>query len=236
MTQRPQEVAVLASGGIDSAVLCIDLLDRFERVHPIFVRFGLRWEAEELAGLRGFLGREARAGLSPLAVLDQPVADVYGDHWSLGGREVPDRTAPDEAVHLPGRNILLIAKAAVYCQIRGIGTVAMGSLAANPFPDCSPEFDRTMETVLDLGLGSPIRLLRPFGRLSKVDVLRRGAGMSLGLTVSCLDPTDGVHCGACNKCEERRKAFRAAGLADPTVYVEPSPPIRRKGTHVPRHA
>jgi 7-cyano-7-deazaguanine synthase len=36
--------------------------------------------------------------------------------------------------------------------------------------------------------------------------------------MSCLRPVDGVHCGACNKCAERRKAFALADLPDPTLY------------------
>ncbi|WP_435022058.1 7-cyano-7-deazaguanine synthase [Tundrisphaera sp. TA3] len=222
MSTRPADLAVLVSGGLDSAILCAELLGRHERVQPIFVRFGLRWEREELAGLRAFLEQIDRPGLAPLVVLDEPMAGVYGPHWSVGGPGIPDDSSPDEAVHLPGRNLLLIAKAAVFCQIHRIGTIAVGSLASNPFRDSSPEFDRSLETTLALGLGMPLRLIRPYARLSKVEVLGRGAGLPLGLTISCLDPRSGIHCGACNKCAERRRGFAEAGLADPTDYRTPS--------------
>src|SRR5262249_58691019 len=55
-------VAVLASGGIDSAILCVDLLEEFNRVHPLYVRFGLRWEDFEVTGLKRFLDAVARPG------------------------------------------------------------------------------------------------------------------------------------------------------------------------------
>src|SRR4051794_28163937 len=91
---RDGQVAVLTSGGIDSAILCVDLLEDFTRVHPVYVRFGLRWEEVELTSLRNFLktaGAEAsRAGLLLPHVLEEPIADVYGvDHWSTRGRDVP---------------------------------------------------------------------------------------------------------------------------------------------------
>jgi 7-cyano-7-deazaguanine synthase in queuosine biosynthesis len=34
-----------------------------------------------------------------------------------------------------------------------------------------------------------------------------------------------VHCGKCNKCAERRGAFRSAGLDDPTSYRAAPQPI-----------
>lgn len=229
MPDRPTrgDVAVLASGGIDSAILCVELTRRFDRVHPIYVRFGLRWESAELLGLRCFLGQVARPGLGPLTVLDQPVADVYGEHWSLGGSPVPGSDSADRAVFLPGRALLLTAKASLWCQLRGVGTMALASLASNPFPDSRPEFDRSLEAVLDGGSEGRIRLIRPFGRSTKAEVLRLGAGLPLGSTFSCLDPVDGRHCGACNKCEERRRSFRSAAMDDPTDYAGASSATNR---------
>lgn len=211
-------VAVLVSGGIDSTVLAVDLCHRFSEVHPIYVRFGLRWEAAELEGLRTFLDRLDLPRLAPLVVLDEPVAEVYGDHWSVGGPIVPGHESPDEAVYLPGRNLLLVSKAAIWCQLRGIESLAMGILASNPFPDGTPEFYHSLESTLRRGLGSRIRLIRPFGHLEKTEVMRLASGLPIGATFSCLDPVDGIHCGSCNKCAERRRAFRSVALADPTSY------------------
>ena len=50
-------------------------------------------------------------------------------------------------------------------------------------------------------------------------LLRRGAGLPLEHTFSCLAPIDGRHCGRCNKCAERQAGFRAAGMRDPTQYA-----------------
>jgi 7-cyano-7-deazaguanine synthase len=38
------------------------------------------------------------------------------------------------------------------------------------------------------------------------------------LTFSCIRPIGIRHCGRCNKCEERRRAFADAGVKDPTKY------------------
>jgi 7-cyano-7-deazaguanine synthase len=220
LASQDNDVAVLASGGLDSAILCVDLLRGFARVHPLYVRFGLRWEGVELASLRRFLDAVERPGLMPLHVLDEPVADVYGpSHWSTGGPDIPDAGSVDEAVYLPGRNLLLAAKASVWCRLRQIDRLAFGCLRANPFPDSTPEFFDGLEAVVNRALGGRLRLLRPFDRLGKDEVLRRGAGLPLQSTFSCLRPVGHRHCGACNKCAERRRGFAAAGRPDLTPYA-----------------
>lgn len=221
------DVAVLVSGGIDSAILCVDLLGAFGRVFPLYVRFGLRWEAVELACLRRFLGAVRRPGLMPPHVLDEPIADVYGEHWSTIGAGIPGAETPDESVYLPGRNLLLGTKAAVWCRLRGIDTLAFGCLRGNPFPDSTPEFYDAFASVANRAMDGRLRIIRPFERLDKAGVLRRGAGLPLHLTFSCLDPVAGRHCGACNKCAERQKGFRALGWPDRTPYAaDPAPSFR----------
>ena len=216
-------VAVLASGGVDSAALVVELAQTASRVDPIFVRFGLRWESAELAGLRAFLDAVAHPKVAPVTVLDEPVADVYGpDHWSVGGPRVPGLDSIDDEVYLPGRNLLLVTKAAVWCRLRAVERLALGSLAGNPFPDSSDLFFERFADVLNQGMAGQLRIVRPFAGLTKADVLRRFPELPWHLTVSCLDPDDrGRPCGACNKCAERLRAFAAVGIADPTDYAPP---------------
>lgn len=226
-TSPPGDVAVLVSGGLDSASLAVVLLDEFTRVFPIHVRFGLRWEEAERTHLLAFLNeaREGRPGLMPLTVLDEPIAEIYGEHWSTaGGPGVPDARSEDEAVYLPGRNVLLAAKAAVWCRLRGVKALAFGTLKGNPFPDSTPGFFGELEGVLNRAMDGELTILRPFERWTKAEVLRRAAGLPLERTFSCLDPVDGGHCGQCNKCEERRNAFQALGLTDRTAYAAPPEP------------
>src|SRR5262249_40230295 len=103
-------MAVLVNGGLDSCMLLDEMLSVHSTVHPIYLRCGLSWEREELNHLGRFLGRIENAALRPLQILDVPVTDLYRDHWSITGRQVPDADSPDEAVFLPGRNVLLLAK------------------------------------------------------------------------------------------------------------------------------
>lgn len=221
--RRGDSVCVLVSGGLDSAVLVHALAQRFERVFPLYVRAGLRWEPVEEYWLKRFLrataSRNGDGVIRPLTMTRLPVGDVYGAHWSLTGRGVPGTRSADSAVYLPGRNLLLLSKAAVFCALREIPAVALGPLKGNPFPDATPDFFRGFARLASRALECPLRVLTPLAHLSKTQVIRSGRGLPLELTLSCMRPAGRRHCGVCNKCAERRRAFRAAGLPDRTAYA-----------------
>ena len=100
--------------------------------------------------------------------------------------------------------------------------ILVGTLSGNPFPDATPSFFAAMARALSLGLAHPIAIEAPFATLHKSDVIRRGMelGVPLALTLSCMQPEDGLHCGRCSKCRERRDAFADARIEDPTAYRE----------------
>jgi 7-cyano-7-deazaguanine synthase len=213
-------LAVLASGGLDSAILLAEAARAYPAVHPLYVRTGLNWEAVEREYLGRFLSAIRSPALRPLVVLDQPVQDVYGSHWSVSGEGVPDENTPDDAVFLPGRNVLLLAKPLLWCHLNAVSEIATAPLGSNPFPDATPEFYDGFAAIVSLAVGGNVRVIRPYSSLHKVDVLRRGRGLPLEHTFSCIRPEDGLHCGRCNKCAERKLGFRDAGMDDPTTYAD----------------
>ncbi len=155
-------------------------------------------------------------------MLDLPLADLYGRHWSLTGDAVPDATTSDEAVYLPGRNALLAIKAAIWCQLHGLRQLALATLRSNPFPDASDDFFEKLQSALSVGSSAKIELIRPLAKFGKVEVMRLGREMPLGFSFSCIAPIGTQHCGRCNKCAERKRAFSDADLPDPTTYATKS--------------
>jgi len=218
--RRNSDICVLVSGGLDSGVLVGESAKTYRRVFPLFVQMGLRWEQVELYWLRRFLGQLNFSNLQPLRVVDMPVADVYGKHWSITGKAVPSRHTQDAAVYLPGRNLLLLAKAVTFCAHHRIPTIALASLAQNPFPDARPAFFRQYSKLASHALGQTVTVIAPYRRLAKLQVLRRGAHLPLHLTFSCLSPRGRLHCGRCNKCAERQSVFQDAGIHDSTRYSD----------------
>src|SRR4051812_49265507 len=102
-TRSGSRLAVLVSGGGDSAVLLAEAARGHAEVFPLYVRCGLFWERVEQLHLHRFLQVIGGPSLRPLHILDLPVQDVYEGHWSLTGAGIPKAGTPDEAVFLPGR-------------------------------------------------------------------------------------------------------------------------------------
>jgi 7-cyano-7-deazaguanine synthase len=223
------ESVVLLSGGLDSAVLLAHEAER-ARVHPLYVSVGLAWEDAERAMLVELLASPVFDGrAAPLTTVEFTMRDVYSSsHWAIKGTP-PAYDTPDEDVYLAGRNLVLLTKAGVVAASRKIARVALGPLAGNPFPDATPEFFAAMGKALSLGLNHTISVATPFSSMHKEDVIRLGAALGVPLehTLSCMSPilqgSLPVHCGLCSKCRERRDAFKAAGITDPTTYANRSP-------------
>jgi 7-cyano-7-deazaguanine synthase len=217
----PSTFGLLLSGGVDSTVLLDQLLRQGSRVVPFYVRTGCVWDSCELDAVRQTLRAMSAVHkrVDELVLLEMPLEDLYGNHWSLSGENVPDDTTPDEAVFMPGRNPLLLLKPALWCQMHGIGRLALATLGNNPFDDATPEFFAAFEGMLQRATGERVQIVRPFASMAKRSVLQLGRHLPLELTFSCLSPVNGAHCGACNKCAERRLAFRETGRDDPTYYA-----------------
>ena len=214
-------IAVLASGGADSAILVADLLRRGRAVHPINVRFGLAWEAAEEAHLRRFLATLTDPAPRPLVVLDVPIAPVYGSHWSVSGERRTGRR------HARRRRLPSGAKSAALGAAQRLVPAERrapdrpGHAEGQPVP-------RRHRRVLHRVLGA---------RRARDGPRSRGAsrpspssprpmswswdeGLALEQTFSCIDPRDGRHCGRCNKCAERRHAFASCSIDDRTDYAQ----------------
>ena len=73
----------------------------------------------------------------------------------MTGEGTPGADTADDAVFLPGRNVLLVSLAAVWCSTHGVSQIALGSLGGNPFPDATPEFFSNFAGVLSNALGVP---------------------------------------------------------------------------------
>ena len=211
-------IAVLTSGGLDSCVLLADLALDAE-VWPVYVRAGLVWEGEERRAIDRFIAALDSPNVRPLVELSAPMRPIYGDHWSTTGVDVPKPGDADDAVFMPGRNIVLIGLAAVWCSTRGVNAVAIGSLGGNPFPDATPQFFDAFGAALSHGLAHEITVLAPYRGRRKIDLIRENNHLPIELSLTCMTPVDSFHCGLCQKCEERIDAFTASGVEDRTEYA-----------------
>jgi len=209
---------VMFSGGLDSAILTLSLLDAGQAVQPFYIDSGLFWQTDERRAAERFLERIAGPRLFPIIEFALPADDLYGGHWSISGIGVPDDESDDREVYLPGRNLMLLAKPAIWCQMHGIAELAIGALDANPFADATEGFMRDFANLVNAGEETRVKITRPLSGTDKTTAVRRWSRAPLELTFSCIAPRDGLHCGQCNKCAERQRAFQTAGIADQSRY------------------
>ena len=167
---------------------------RAASVQPIYVSVGLAWEARGARGGRAVPRERARvdrpraaAGLADRRHARRLPGDALGHRRD--GR--PATTRRTRTCICPGRNIMLLGKAAVYCAAAGIGRLVLGTLDHNPFPDATPAVPRGHgRRAVARSRHTSSTIDAPYARISKADVIRRGValGVPLELTLSCMNP------------------------------------------------
>jgi len=212
---------VLLSGGLDSALLIPYIGNAGEPITPVHIRCGYAWEPAEAHCIQRLMKSALAPRLKPLLTIHFDMRDILPEgHWALTGI-APRYDTADEEVYLQGRNITLLSKAAVLASQLKIKKIAIGLLKGNPFPDATPAFLTAMGRALTLGLAADIQIQTPFATWTKADVVKeaRRVGLPFDLTMSCMMPIGGRHCGQCSKCRERHDGFVKAAQIDPTDYA-----------------
>jgi len=220
---------VLLSGGLDSATCLAWARSRGFRAVTLAVRYGQRHAVELEAARRisralGALEhREVAVDLSAIggSALTADIPVPRGR--DLAGRDIP-------VTYVPARNTVFLALALGLAEVLDASDLVAGMNAIDysGYPDCRPEFLAAFEDLARVATragveGRRTRIHAPLIALGKAEIIRLGAslGVNFSLTHSCYDPApDGRACGACDACRLRRQGFAAAGLADPTRYVE----------------
>ncbi len=213
------KTVLLLSGGLDSTVLLGELLAAGDNARCVSVRYGQRHarEVTAAAAVAVYYG-------VPHEVVELPAAVLAGSALT-GGGPVPHGHYEAESMRatvVPNRNMLFLAVAGAVAVREGCDRVAYAAHAGDHavYPDCRPAFADAMRKALDLCDYNPVGLYAAYIRLTKADVVTLGAERSVpfGLTWSCYEG-GAVHCGKCGACGERRWAFEAAAVPDPTEYA-----------------
>ncbi len=213
-------IVVLLGGGVESTSLVRRFLDSGRRVVPVHMHCGLIWDDVEALFVQRFCAAQDDERLVPLIQFQVPLAGWLDGHWAVTGKDVPRAGANGRDLEIPLRNLTLLSFALPKVAHLSEFQFAVGTTADNSFRDGSREyFDRSQE-LLSLEAGRPIGILTPYITMTKTDVIRVTDRETLAHSFSCVDPRDNRHCGRCIKCGSRQRAFAAAGVDDPTEYVD----------------
>lgn len=218
---------VLVSGGLDSTTLLAMASAAGHRCHTLAFDYGQRHRAELAAAAR-------TSALYGAAAHKQIAIDLRAIGGSaLTDDSIPVPTAASAGIpvtYVPARNTVFLAIALGWAEVLGARDIFIGVNAVDysGYPDCRPEFIRAFETLANLATragveGSRIRVHTPLIDLGKADIIARGMalGVDYAATVSCyLADSEGRACGRCDSCRLRAAGFAAAGVPDPTRYVD----------------
>ncbi len=215
---------VLLSGGIDSTVLLYSLVSEYT-CYPLTIDYGQRHNKECLAARNVCEARDHNLLLRHKHLNLRNVKGLI--HSALHGHgEIPEGhyTAECQALTIsPNRNMLFLSIAAGYAQTIGAGYVAYAAHSNDRavYPDCRPEFVKSVAETIRLGTGGLVGLLAPFVDMTKTEIVRRGMKLTVPfrLTWSCYVGNDRP-CGRCGTCVERVEAFRLAGTFDPALTTD----------------
>jgi len=216
-------IVLIYSGGLDSTVLLYKLRAEVHEVLTLSVDYGQRHrhEVDQASLICKMLG------------VEHQVADLSALRPLLGGSSqtddfaVPHGHYAEESMKLtivPNRNMLMLAVAGAWAISRKADSIAYAAHAGDHaiYPDCREEFVAALDTALGLADWYAVKIIRPFVKLSKADIVLMGVALRVpfGMTYSCYEGVPGVHCGECGICVERREAFEVAGVDDPTKYAK----------------
>lgn len=208
-----EKVAVVYSGGLDSAVIIAACIAKGMDVHPIIIDDNSQEYINKI----------------------QPVVSKFLIHYGLMNKtttirfwEIEPLMQNDLLGFIPGWKVSLQLAVMAHCHALGINTIYMGyntsNVDANTYPDEVPEAITMTRDLYNTIYRCNIQVVSPFVDLPKSQVVELGLtmGVPLQYTVSCADYMHyaNIHCGDCPSCEKRIVAFSATGQRDPAPYFK----------------
>lgn len=223
---KPKAITVL-SGGLDSTVATAYFKDKYDMqaltfnygqksakmeirsARKICEKLNIKHTVIELPWLKN-LGKSALTSREEIPQLEFDQLDQ---------KEICDETA--QKVWVPGRNIVFTAIATSYAEDSGAEKIIVGwdLEEAATFPDNSKEFLDAFNNVLEIGSINDIRIEAPLIDKNKKEIVQLGVKIDapLDLSYSCYFGEE-MHCGVCESCMRRKRAFESIGVLDEVEY------------------
>jgi 7-cyano-7-deazaguanine synthase len=228
MNSKPKAISVL-SGGLDSTVATSYFKDQYQ-MHALTFNYGQRSAKMEIKSSQAIcdvMGIEHTVIELPwLASLGNSALTSQEEVPQLGMDQLDDKELCDQTalkVWVPGRNIVFTAIATSFAEAEGASAILVGwdQEEAATFPDNSQEFLEAFNQVLEVGALDEIAIKAPLINLNKTEIVKLGAKVEapLHLSYSCYLGEE-RHCGTCESCMRRKRAFYNSGVLDNTHYMD----------------
>lgn len=137
----------------------------------------------------------------------------------LDNYEVAIETA--KSVWVPARNTVFCSIALAYAESIDAKIIIVGwdYEEAVTFPDNSKEYLQSFNKTIKYGSFCDIEIKAPLIDMNKEDIVKKGNSINapMDLSYSCYTG-DEKHCGVCESCKRRKRAFTKAEVIDYTQY------------------
>ena len=222
-------VLVVLSGGLDSSVVTMMLVDQYGRDHVKAVTFDYDQKqkievlkAKELCAV--LYVKHTILDLRVLAEIAKPMsANISGTDIDMPNiKEVLGD--PQPVTYVPFRNMILLSLALSHAEVQGCTKVYTGLQVHDEYGywDTTQKFVDSMNSVATQNRQKRIEILAPFSQMSKADeieiAIELGQFDLLKHTLTCYEPKGVLSCGKCPSCAERIMNFMKVGRKDPIPY------------------
>ena len=128
-----------------------------------------------------------------------------------------------DKVWVPGRNLVFTSIATSFAEANGAEIIIVGwdKEEAVNFPDNSKEFLNSFNETIAIGSKDNIEIKAPLIELNKKEIVELGKKLNapMELSYSCYN-SGNIHCGICESCLRRKRAFIDALIEDETIYIK----------------
>ena len=127
------------------------------------------------------------------------------------------------SVWVPARNMVFTSIATSYAESIGAEIIIVGwdREEAATFPENSKEFLNAFNELIEIGSPDNIKIEAPAIDLNKEEIVELGVkvGAPMELSYSCYAGRE-KHCGICESCMRRKRAFKKLKINDRTEYEQ----------------
>ena len=225
-----KKALVVFSGGQDSSTCLYYAVKNFDAVYTIGFKYGqrhdieLKCRQEFLDELKTF-DKEAKDKLIEDKVVDMMALKTLTNSALTkdSGEYVIDEKNSLPTSFVPGRNLIFLCYAASYAYSVGADTIisGVGQADYSGYPDCRESTLKSLESAINLGMESDIKLLSPLMHLTKGETFKLAydlggddfVRMIVEKTHTCYEgrnnvlPEWGYGCGECPSCLLRKRGY-----------------------------
>ena len=224
---KPKAIAVL-SGGLDCCVATSVYKDDYD-ITAITFNYNQKSLKQEINAAK----RICEKFNMKHEIIDLPWLSKISNSSLTSKENVPTVSMEDledskkslenaKSVWVPARNTVFCSIALSYAESINAKIIIVGwdYEESMTFPDNSKEYLESFNKTIEYGSFDDIEIKAPLIDMTKQEIVETGYKLNapMELSYSCYNGTD-KHCGLCESCKRRKRAFEIAKLDDPTEYI-----------------